>query len=107
MVYKSIIEMEDMDIKVTENNIHIKDSYKISKKYFESILKEIKKNYPNCNVWERSFCSLKQEWSAHNFLYLLNYKRERVKDVDLNVPIKWYVKIRYFIVGIIGWIFIK
>ena len=34
--------------------------------------------------WQRSVDSMRVEWTIHNILYDLHYKRERTKEVDLN-----------------------
>ena len=94
-----------MDYTVSDNNIHIVDSYMISKREFEPRLLVIKSLYPSCNVWQRKMSSLKREWATHNLLYALHIYRSRTKDVDLNYPCKY--EWLYNIVGAIAWIFIK
>lgn len=87
--------------KVTENNIHIQDSYKVtSKSKMSEVLYIIQHNHPDCNSFKRSYNSLISEWRTHNRLYRLGYKRNRTKDVDLNYPLKWYVELAYRILGI-------
>ena len=39
------------------------------------------------------------EWRAHNLLWSLGIKRERTKTVDLELKVKWYYKIGYFILS--------
>ena len=86
---------------VTTNNIKIIDSYKINKKKeMINILLSLKEEYSNCNTFKRSIFSLLCEWKTHNRLYYLGLWKSRTKDVDLNYPLKWYMKILYFICGI-------
>ena len=82
-------------------NLHIVDSYKISKWNMLKILKN-----RDC-VLERSNFSLLLEWASHNLLYDLHIARERTKDVDLEYPQKWYYKVAYFIIGLLALIVIK
>ena len=85
---------------VTDNNIHIEDSYKVSKLDFDFVLNDIEKQYPNNLVLKnRSRKSLKNEWAAHNFLYLYHIEQNRTADVDLNYPQSWFEKIFYEILG--------
>lgn len=93
-----------MEYIVTTNNIHIIDSYKISKKDFDKVLKTIEvKEKGNTIVFDnRSFKSLKREWAVHNLAYSLNISRPRSKDVDLNYPQKWYVSFLYSVIGTIS-----
>lgn len=85
-------------------NIHIKDSYKVPKRLFDSYLDSFKEHEI---MKHRSRFSLKLEWAAHNLLYMLHVQRERTKDVDLDYPQKWYYKISYFVLGLIGSIIVK
>lgn len=79
---------EPVNINVTEDNIHIEDSYKITEtSKMRNILLIIKNKYSiyECSVIHvRSINSLVYEWQAHNLLYDLHYKRKETKDVDLN-----------------------
>ena len=86
---------------VTSNNINIKDSYKVKKKSeMKDILYAIQHNHSGCPVFKRSYNALLSEWKTHNRLYALGFQRARTKDVDLNYPIKWYVQLAYYIIGI-------
>lgn len=97
-----------LDYKVTENNIHITDSYKIGKHEFDSVLWSIRELYPECRVFNlRSMRSMKKEWATHNALYSIGICRSRTKDVDLNAPICWVIKATYCVVGSFVWFFIK
>lgn len=92
---------------VSENNIHIEDSYAVPKKNFGRELSRIKVLHPECKVFEeRSMLSLEHEWATHNFLYGIKFQRDRTKDIDLNIPMKWYVEWAYNIIGALVWVFI-
>lgn len=86
---------------ISENNIHIKDSYKVtSKSEMKEMLYAIQCRHPECNSFKRSYNSLVSEWRAHNRLYRLGYKKKRTGDVDLNYPLKWYIELLYKLLGI-------
>jgi len=89
------------------DNICIPDSYRISKKDFDSVLDEIEEEKPSAVFKYRSRKSLKLEWATHNGLYNLGLWRSRTKDVDLEYPQSWYHKIIYWILGNLFWLFIK
>lgn len=89
------------------SNIHIVDSYKVSKHRFESVLATYTEEQAVEVKAHRSLFSLKMEWATHNFLYNLGAKRERTKDVDLNYPQKLWEKVAYPILGIFAWLFVK
>lgn len=88
-------------------NLHLIDSYKVSKKQFDSQLKQIKALNPESEVWHRGFPQMKLEWACHNAAYALHYQRERTKDCDLDYPQKFLTRAVYAIVGILVWPFIK
>lgn len=89
-----------MEYKVTENNIHIQDSYVITKrKDMKDILEKLKVEYPECLSFKRTTYSLTSEWKTHNRLYRLGYKKDRTGSVDMNYPLKWYVELAYKILG--------
>ena len=93
---------------VTSDNIHIEDSYKISKKAFDSVLNSIQAVYPDCLVFKnRKRNSMKLEWAVHNFLYSLGVLKARTGSVDINWPQKWYVNWAYNIAGVMVWLFVK
>lgn len=100
-----------MKYQVTQNNIHIEDSAFISKRNFgvalTTIYIESEKEGNHSLVWKRSWESLEHEWAVHNFLYMVGYKRERTKDVDLDYPQKWWMTLAYNILGSLCWIFIR
>lgn len=70
-------------------NIQVIDSYKVdSKRDIKYLINEILATPEYIEMYhlgyKRSKHSLISEWAAHNLLYKFNYKRDRVKDVDLN-----------------------
>lgn len=86
---------------ITTNNIHIENSYKVtSKSEMKEILYAIQHKHPECNTFKRKYNSLIAEWRTHNRLYRLGYKKNRTGSVDINYPLKWYVKLVYKILGI-------
>lgn len=88
-------------------NIHIIDSYAVSKKMFKTVLSTIKEDNPtNPVVLNRSMFSMKMEWATHNFLYMVNYERERTCDVDINWPMKFLQRMAYCLCGMFSWLFI-
>ena len=90
-----------MEYIITDNNIHIPNSYQITKKkQMKEILLQIKSEHSKCHVFNRSIKSLCSEWKAHNRLYKLGIEPDRTKSVDLNYPLKWYVELIYNIIGI-------
>ena len=100
--------MPKTDVKVSDDNIHVKDSYLYNKREIKSTVDEFYKSFPNCAVIQnRSKYSLRAEWYVHNFLYALNIERDRVSNVDLNYPQKWWVKFAYEIAGPFCYLFIK
>lgn len=97
-----------IDIKITEDNIQLKNSYTIKKSWMMSLLlDDLKmKSEGTSKVFdERSKFSLISEWRAHNLLYSLHYKRERTKDVDLDINETKLRKICYVILGSIYFLF--
>lgn len=92
---------------ITNDNLHIKDSYTISKKGFAAIFDVLKERHASGDVWKRSYGSLRREWAVHNLCYVLNIKREQTADVDLNFPQTAVEKIAYGLLGPIALIFVK
>jgi len=94
---------------LTNDNLHIVDSYKARKRDMRSILNSIEytdsRDGEMSNVWLRSRYSLVSEWCVHNLCYNLHIARERTKDVDLNYPCP--LERVYKAIGWIAWIFIK
>lgn len=99
--------MKTMVYKLTDNNLHIEDSYQVGKRSMDVVLCHIKAidNEKPSKVWNRSIFSLKMEWAVHNALYALHLFRKQTKDVDLNYPNKW--EWLYNIIGCLVWVFVK
>ena len=86
--------------KITENNIHIEDSYQIkSKPKMREVLYAIQHNHPEVK-FNRTYKDLTNEWIAHNRLYKWNIKPEKTKDVDLGFEESWINKVIWNILGI-------
>lgn len=93
-------EFNGMMCDVSENDIHIKDSYTMNDENEMFItLSAIKEKYPECKTFNRSWDSMFREWRSHNRLYYWGLFKSHTKDVDLNYPQKCYEKIIYFILG--------
>lgn len=84
-------------------NLHIVDSYKVSKWQMRGYLNDTRKKY---NISRTNF-SMILEWATHNLLYSLHICRNRTKDVDLEYPQKWYYKVGYFFTGLLALMIIK
>lgn len=88
-------------------NLHINDSHNVSKWSFEDELDAIKKDNPDSEIWRRRIFGMEMEWTCHNFAYLIHYKVEQTKDVDLDYPQSATDRLKYLFCGILLWIFIK
>lgn len=90
---------------VSNNNIHIDNSYKIkSKESMLNVLNDIYNKYYS-DVFKRPMDSLLNEWGVHNLFYNLHLFRSHTRDVDLNYPQKKWLSICYDIVGFVYFIF--
>ena len=97
------------NITITNNNIHITDSHKVkARESMKNILNILREYLNDSNITMktpfdyRSNNSLIREWITYNNLYRLGLHQDRVKDIDLNYPQKWYVKILYTIGSLIN-----
>lgn len=97
------------NITITNNNIHITDSYKVkTRESMKNILNILREYLNDSNITMktpldyRSNNSMIREWITHNNLYRLGLYQDRVKNIDLNYPQKWYVKILYAIGSLIN-----
>lgn len=89
-----------MEIRVGRNNIQIKDSYEVSKKRFDDIIKRLRMNLPEHPVLlKRNNGSIKKEWAIHNLLYKLGIARSHTRDLNINYPLRNIWKIIYNIFG--------
>ena len=95
-----------MNYVITYNNLHIYNGFETEKWDMCKELKKIREaTKGGTKVFERSLFSLTIEWTAHNFLYVIGYKREQTKDVDLNNPSdrpEWL----YIVCGLLTWLWI-
>ena len=87
------------------SNIHIEDSYRISKHSFKAVLATYTDEQSQEVKAHRCQYSLICEWSCHNALYALGLWRDRTRSVDLNYPNKWAWL--YCIVGTLAYPFIR
>ena len=91
-----------LHIQYNKQNIHIEDSYRVkSKRDMQRILSIVEyASYNRGIFYARSQSSWIREWKAHNFLYKINYKREQVKNVDLNESEPLSKRIGYFFLSL-------
>lgn len=90
---------------LSENNIHIENSYEIPRRRFK---KNILDALSLCPEYKgRSVFSMQMEWATHNFLYKLHIMRSRTASVDLDTPMSWWMSALYVITGCISWLFIE
>lgn len=95
---------------VTDKNIEIRDSYKVSvTDEMKDILNSLREEYPDNSVLiKRKNSSLIREWKGHNFLYKLGIFRSHTKDVDLDLESAnifytvgyWFLALGYDIISI-------
>lgn len=100
--------VEKLNYKVTEDKIHIEDSYLVVKREFKPILSEVKNEHPECQVTKnRTMFTLCMEWATHNMLYNLGLFTSHTKSVDLNYPQNKLCTFAYIVCGLASWIFLK
>lgn len=95
-----------LEITLSTNNIHIENSHDVELPIImDEILTLLRKEVDDTGITtdtplnHRSNKSMIREWIAHNNLYILGYEVERTKNVDLNYPQKWYVKVAYWLLS--------
>lgn len=95
-----------LEITLSTNNIHIENSHDVELPIvMDEILTLLRKEVDDTGITtdtplnHRSNKSMIREWIAHNNLYILGYEVERTKNVDLNYPQKWYVKVIYWLLS--------
>lgn len=91
-----------MNFKIFPGRIKLLNSVEVPKANFEAELIYLRELYSEHPVWKRTMKSLRREWAAHNLAYNLGIRREKTKDVDLDYPQKWYMKLLYAVVGTIA-----
>lgn len=96
-------EIPVIEYYVTKNNIHIENSYILTKEdrirqYLINLRDNVESCELNCIVlYRRTIKSLTKEWIAHNVLYKLHIARSHTKSVDLNIE-SWYRILCYNII---------
>lgn len=102
-----LIEYKDRDIIVLPNVTRIENSFQIrSIKEMKTVINSTKtiskehcKKYKKYAIHVRTIFGMICEWRAHNLLWSLGIKRECTKTVDLEIKVKWYYKIGYFVLS--------
>lgn len=106
---KIIIEHNGIVLRVecSQSNTKIIDSYKVKNKWdMRFILYKIRDEVTKDKaIHNRCINSMVNEWSVHNLLYSLGIQKIRTKDVDLNIDQPWYIKVGYFLLSPIYFIF--
>ena len=96
------------NVKISDSDIQIVDSYKLSKKDIKILIDNLIHDYPENNVIKhRTRYSILSEIYVHNFCYKLNLYRDRTCSADVNYPINKYAELVYKILGPLCWIFLK
>lgn len=100
--------IDGLHLIISTNNIHIEDSYTITnpvdmRNILNDTIEFLNANHITIDTPfnHRSICSMIYEWKTHNNLYKLNIEPDRTKSTDLDYPQKWYMKIFYFLCGLI------
>lgn len=92
------IKILRVEIEYDEENVRIKDSYKIdTKEYMKLILTQFKVRTGFKS--KRSIDSWIKEWKSHNRLYRLGLFRKHTADCDLEEKEKLHRLIAYEIIG--------
>lgn len=92
-----------LKVKSSRNNTCIYDSYKVKDiDSMQDLLYAVRGEVSDkkAAIYKRGIWSMIHEWRAHNLLYSLGIKRDRTKDVDLNVNQPWYIKVAYSVLSI-------
>ena len=92
------IKILRVEIEYNENNVRIKDSYKIKTKEYMKLILTLFKERTGFKS-KRSIDSWLKEWKTHNRLYRLGLFRSHTSDCDLEENEKLYRLITYEIIG--------
>ena len=93
---------ETLVVDYSAENVHVCNSYAVNKKDIPAWVKLIKKTGEEHGfVYSRKEASWTREWRAHNFLYNMDYQKERTKDVDLDQHQTVLHTIGYFILSLL------
>lgn len=99
----NILNYKDYTINyiISKTNIHIVDSYKITKRDdMKAIIKIIRaKASENGFEYKRTDSSWVNEWRAHNFMYKYKIQKDRTGSVDLNENESRFRIICYFLMS--------
>lgn len=87
-------------VEIGDKNTKILNSFKIKRiSAMKSFITHLKTRFPYCSINKIPLFEVINEWRVHNLLYTLNIKRDRTKDVDLNIGKSWYTKVLYTIIS--------
>lgn len=92
------LDIDGYHISITENNIHIENSYNVST---EAEMRKILFSALPYTKITRSTTSCIREWKAHNVLYRWNIARSRTADVDINENETNFHKLCYFFLSLL------
>lgn len=106
-IFNMLIEYKNRQIIVLPNVTTIENSFQIrSIKEMKHVINSARaiskrhhKKYKEYAIYVRTMFGMICEWRAHNLLHSLDIKRERTKTVDLELNVRWYYKIGYFILS--------
>jgi len=89
-------------ISYNENNIHIKNSYKVknSAEMEEALRYVVARAAKRGITYKRSMASWIREWKTHNFLCGMKYKVAQTSSVDLNENESLFRRLSYFILAL-------
>lgn len=101
MKYTVQYNKQKYQVDISDNNIAIYDSYKItSLSDMKQFLIHLKARfYPYSSINNRTMFSLLNEWRTHNLLYSLGVQKERTASVDLESNQSWYMTVAYAILS--------
>lgn len=86
----------------SNTNVHINDSYIISRRDIPSWVERIKSfGEQNGYTYSRSNKSWIREWKAHNLLFKWGIEPTRTRDVDLNEDETAIRKVGYFLLSLL------
>lgn len=91
-----------LTIEYSEPNVHIYNSYAISKADIADWIEQIKSaGEENGYTYLRSNKSWEREWHAHNLLFKWGIKANRAKDVDLNEDESLLRRLLYWLLSLL------
>ena len=94
--------LDFIDVRISDNAITIRYSYKIKKKpHMLEVINWIRK-YTDNPIIQQNNMLLISEWKSHNLLHWLNIERDRTKHCDLDInPLS--KKILYVLASLFYW----